>query len=76
VKSAKLKWVPMKTKPRISEIVQLVRNEDGTMEIIFAEDSKVRSATLTTDYGATVKLKHPRCSYQVSDRIVNISIRA
>lgn len=66
----------MKTKQRISEIVQFVRNEDGTMEIIFAEDSKVRSATLTTDYGATVKLKRPRCSYQCSDRIVGISIRA
>ncbi len=68
--------VTMKTKPRISEIVQLVRNEDGTMEITFTEDSKARSVTLTTDYGATIKLKRPRCSYQCSDRIVGVSIRA
>jgi hypothetical protein len=68
-------WCLMKTN-RISEIVQLVRNEDGTMDILFTEDSKARSATLTTDYGATIKLKRPRCSYQISDRIVNISIRA
>ena len=66
----------MKTKQRSSEIVQFVRNEDGTMEINFAEDSKARSVTLTTDYGATIKLKRPRCSYQCSDRITEISIRA
>lgn len=66
----------MKTNRKISEIVQLVRNEDGTMDILFSEESKARSATLTTDYGATIKLKRPRCSYQISDRVVNISIRA
>ncbi len=66
----------MKTKHRVSEIVQLFRNEDGTMEVVFGEASKARSATLTTDYGAVIKLKKPRCSYQCSDRIVEISIRA
>lgn len=66
----------MKAKQKISEIVQFVRNEDDTMEIIFAEDSKVRFATLTTDYGTTIKLKHPRCSYQCSNRIVGVSICA
>src|SRR5208282_1126263 len=75
-KSTKLKGVRMKTKQKISEIVQFVRNEDGTMEIIFAEDSKARSVTMTTDYEATIKVKRPRCSYQCSDRIVGISIRA
>lgn len=66
----------MKTKRKISEIVQFVRNEDGTMDIVFDEHSKARSATLTTDYGATIKLRSPRTTYQCSDRIVGVSIRA
>jgi hypothetical protein len=66
----------MKANRRISEIVQFVRNEDGTMDIVFDESSKARSVTLTTDYGVSFKLKRPRCSYQCSDRIVGVSIRA
>ncbi len=61
---------------KVSEIVQLIRNEDGTMDVVFDEASKARSATFTTDYGATYKIKKPRQSYQISDRITEISIRA
>lgn len=63
----------MKTK--VSEIVQLIRNEDGTMDVVFDEASKARSATFTTDYGAVIKLKKPRQSYQISESVVGISIR-
>lgn len=60
---------------KVSEIVQLIRNEDGTMDVVFDETSKARSATFTTDYGAKYKIKKPRQSYQISESVVGISIR-
>jgi len=65
----------MKLRKKVSEIVQLFRNEDGTMDVVFDEASKARSVTFTTDYGAVIKFKKPRQTYQMSDRVVGISIR-
>jgi hypothetical protein len=62
-------------RPKEQEIAKLVRNVDGSMEILFDEDTKARYAVFTMDDGAKLKIKAPRGTYHASRRIVELSIR-
>lgn len=62
-------------RPKEHEIAKFTRNIDGSMEILFDEDSKARYAVFTMDDGAKLKIKQPRGAYYASRRIVELSIR-
>ena len=62
-------------RPREQEIAKFVRNRDGSMEILFDEDTSARYAVFTMDDGAKLKIKRPRGVYRASRRIVELSIR-
>lgn len=62
-------------RPKEPEIAKLVRNVDGSMDILFNEDAGARFAVFTMDDGAKLKVKQPRGTYQASRRVVEVSIR-
>lgn len=62
-------------RPREIEIAKVVRNVDGSMNIIFDPESQARYAVFTMQDGGKIKFKDPKGSFQASRRVVEVSIR-
>lgn len=62
-------------RPKQIEIAKVVRNFDGSMNIIFDEESKAKSAVFVMQDGGKIKFKDPKGSFQASRRVVEVSIR-
>lgn len=62
-------------RPKETEIAKLVRQVDGSFEILFDEASNTKAAVFVMDDGAKLKISKPRGLYKASRRLVELSIR-
>jgi hypothetical protein len=62
-------------RPKEREIATVTRGLNGSMDIVFHDESNARYAVFVMQDGGKIKIKDPKGAYQASRRVVEVSIR-